>query len=63
MTIGRRRLVVAFIGIAVIVLVALAVIAEQLPSAGANGLLRPARRRAVGLDLRRVRTRRLPAKE
>ena len=43
-----RRLVVALIGIAVIVLAALAVFAKQLPSAGANGLLRPARRRATG---------------
>jgi pimeloyl-ACP methyl ester carboxylesterase len=48
MTVRGNRFVLAGISVAVVLLAALAVIAEQLPSAGANGLLRPARRRVVG---------------
>jgi len=48
MTIRRRRLVQAVISVTVVLLAALAVAARQLPSAGAGGLLHPARRRVVG---------------
>jgi pimeloyl-ACP methyl ester carboxylesterase len=48
MTTRRRNVVLAVIAIAVALLSALAVVATQLPSAGAGGLLHPARRRVVG---------------
>lgn len=47
MTTLRRRFVVALIGVAAVLLAALAILIGQLPSAAANGLLRPARRRVV----------------
>ena len=48
MTARRRSLVLAVVAIAVVLLSALAVVATQLPAAGAGGLLHPARRRVVG---------------
>jgi len=45
MTVARRRLVIALLGTGLLLLMALAVIASQLPAAGAGGLLHPGRRR------------------
>src|SRR5947208_7611311 len=47
MTPRRRSVVLAAVAVAVTVLGALVVVDTQLPAAGANGLLRPARRRVV----------------
>jgi uncharacterized protein len=44
----RWRLVLTLVSVGVVVLVALGMIASQLPSAGAGGLLHPARHRVVG---------------
>src|SRR5258706_1593782 len=48
MTTRRGSLVLAAVAIAVALLTAFAVVATQLPSAGAGGLLHPARRHVVG---------------
>jgi pimeloyl-ACP methyl ester carboxylesterase len=44
-TTSRRRLVLALCGVGLLLLIALAVVASQLPAAGAGGLLHPGRRR------------------
>jgi pimeloyl-ACP methyl ester carboxylesterase len=48
MTTFRWRLLLASAGVGVVVLIALIVVPGQLASAGAGGLLHPARRRVVG---------------
>ena len=47
MSASRRRAALAFASLGVVVIIAFATIAGQLPAVGANGLLHPARRRVV----------------